>query len=76
MNIKWKNYGLWVALGALVVMIVVDATNVTPEKVQGYVELVLGLLVAAGIVSNPSNGKGFVDANGDGIPDHLQKGDE
>lgn len=50
---KWNNYGLWVALGALVAMIVTDLTDVTPEKVQGYINIGLAVITAAGIVSNP-----------------------
>lgn len=62
-KIKWQNYGLWVALGALVTMIITDLTNVTPEKVETYVNVVLGILVAAGVVSNPREGKWFADKN-------------
>jgi hypothetical protein len=63
MKIKWKNYGLWAALGSLVVMAVTDLSNVAPEDVQAYVNIGLGILVAAGVISNPSLGKGFADKN-------------
>jgi hypothetical protein len=61
MKLKWRNYGLWVALGALVTMGVTDATDITPEKVQTYWNYGLAVLVAAGIVSNPEKGKWFKD---------------
>ena len=60
-NWKWQNYGLWVALGSLIVMIVTDLTDVTPEDVQAYINVGLGILTAAGIVSNPKEGKWFAD---------------
>lgn len=72
MKVKWQNYGLWVALGALVVMIVADVSNIAPEKAQTYVDIALSILIAAGVVSNPNAGKWFVDKNGDGIPDDQQ----
>lgn len=61
MNIKWKNYGLWVAVGSLVVMLTNDIAGVAPEQAEVYVDVVLGVLTAAGIVSNPEKGKGFKD---------------
>jgi uncharacterized membrane protein len=63
MRVKWRNYGLWVALGSLVVMAVSDLSNVATEDVQTYVNLGLSVLVAAGVVSNPEKGKGFSDKN-------------
>lgn len=58
---KWRNYGLWVALGALVVMVLNDFYNVAPADSEPYVDIVLTILGAAGVVSNPSVGKGFKD---------------
>ncbi|QVY63003.1 holin [Cytobacillus gottheilii] len=59
---KWKNYGLWVAVAALFGMVLQDAgLAITPEKFNGYVDAILTVLVLAGIVSNPSVGKGFGD---------------
>lgn len=61
---KYRNYGLWVAVAALVGMLVQDAgLTITPEKYDGYVQAVLGILVLAGIISNPSQGNGFKDGN-------------
>ncbi len=58
---RFKNYGLWLALAALGGLILNDAGLVGPEKYQEYVDMVLAVLVAAGIISNPSSGKGFGD---------------
>lgn len=71
---KWNNYGLWVALGALATMVVTDLTDVTPDKVQGYINIGLAIITAAGIVSNPKEGKWFVDENGNGIDDRDERG--
>lgn len=57
---KWKNYGLYVALGSLVVMLLNDTAGIAPEVTEPYVDAGLTILVAAGVVSNPEkNGKGF-----------------
>lgn len=66
MKIKWQNYGLWVALGSLVVMAVTDLTDVTPERVQDYVNIGLALLSAAGVISNPEKGQWFSDKENGG----------
>ena len=58
---KFKNYGLWLALAALGGLILNDAGLVGPEKYNEYVDMILAVLVAAGIISNPSSGKGFKD---------------
>lgn len=61
---KWKNRGLWVALGALAVMLLNDFLNVAPAVSEPYVDIVLVILGAAGVISNPSQGKGFSDKGG------------
>lgn len=76
MKIKWRNKGLWVALGSLATLVLNDALGIAPEQVEPYVELTLTLLVAAGIVSNPSQGDWFPDENGNGIDDRLEKDGE
>lgn len=61
---RFKNYGLWLAVAALVGMVLQDAgVNIAPERYQAYVDAVLSILVLAGIVNNPSNGRGFKDEN-------------
>lgn len=56
---KWKNYGLWVSLGSLVIMLATDLSNVTSEEAQKYVNICLSILVAAGVINSPEKGKGY-----------------
>lgn len=66
MKIKWRNRGLWVAIGAIVVMGLNDAVGITPEHSEIYVDLILTALGAAGVVSNPEKGKWFADKENEG----------
>lgn len=62
MKNKWKNYGLWVAIASLLGMILQDVGfHIAPEKFEKYVDAVFTILVLAGIISNPSIGRGFTD---------------
>lgn len=65
---------MWVALGSLATLVLNDAFGIAPDRVEPYVELALTLLVAAGVVSNPSQGDWFPDENGNGIDDRLEGG--
>ena len=58
---RWNNYGLWVALAALVTMILTDMFQIAAEDTQKYTDIILGILVAAGIISDPIQGKWFGD---------------
>lgn len=61
---RWQNYGLWVAVASLLFMIVQDlGFHVTPEKWDVYVDLILGILIMLGIISNPKEGKWYSDEN-------------
>jgi uncharacterized membrane protein len=61
---RFKNYGLWVAVAALGGMIVQDlGLQIAPERYEMYVDVALTIAVAAGVISNPSIGKGFRDRN-------------
>jgi uncharacterized membrane protein len=59
---RFKNYGLWVAVGSFVV---VAAQTLGVEIDFGEYEKLcntfLSILVMAGILNNPSIGKGFLD---------------
>lgn len=62
MNKWYENYGLWIALSSLILMILQDAgINVTPERYNTYVDLILNILIIAGLISSPKLGKGFKD---------------
>ena len=59
---KFKNYGLWVSLFALLALVLQDfLPSFDLGRYQDYVDIILVILVGAGIVSNPSVGKGFSD---------------
>lgn len=60
-KMKYKNYGLWIAVASLIGLVVNDFGLLAPEKYDLYVQAILTILVAAGIISNPSIGKGFGD---------------
>jgi uncharacterized membrane protein len=59
---RFKNYALWTAVAALVGMGLVDF-GVIPntELYDQYIDKLLYILVLAGVVTNPSQGKGFSD---------------
>ncbi len=68
MNFNWsrfKNYGLWVSIIALIPMILNSfGIKVIPEEYQVVSNTVLSILVALGIISNPTtNCKWYVDDN-------------
>lgn len=66
MNFDWsrfKNYGLWVSILALIPMILsAFGVKVVAEEYQAITNLVLSILVTLGIVNNPTtNCKWYVD---------------
>ncbi|GGE64359.1 hypothetical protein [Priestia taiwanensis] len=62
MEEKLKNRGLWVALFSLLGMILMDTVpHFDIGRYEQYVDLFLVILVAAGVISNPSAGKWFMD---------------
>lgn len=64
---RFKNYGLWLSVASLLLMMLQDAgVNITQEKFNAYVQAILGILVLLGIVSNPKEGKWFNDVNNKG----------
>lgn len=60
MNNKFQNYGLWLALFSLIGLILRDTGLMFPTY-QEYVDLIMYILIALGVVSNPSLGKGYTD---------------
>lgn len=60
---RFKNYGLWVSIFALVPMILHGfGVKVLPDNYQSIITAVLSILVAAGILNNPTTeNKGFLD---------------
>ncbi|EOR25938.1 MULTISPECIES: phage holin [Clostridium] len=60
---RFKNYGLWVSIFALIPMLLNSlGIEVIPEEYQAITNTILSILVALGIVSNPTTQcKWFVD---------------
>lgn len=58
MKIDWsrfKNYGLWVSILALIPMILsAFGVHIVPEEYQTITNTILSILVALGIVNNPT----------------------
>lgn len=58
MRINWqarlKSYPFWVALLSFIGLILVDAGIVTTGTFDTYVKAFLGLLVAGGVITDPS----------------------
>ncbi|MBJ8090230.1 hypothetical protein JDS76_25935 [Bacillus cereus] len=68
MQEKFKNYGLWVALFALLGMALMDTVpHFNAGRYQEYVDMILYILIAAGVVSNPTAGKWFADKRNKGV---------
>ena len=66
MNIDWsrfKNYGLWVSIFALIPIILsAFGVKIVPDEYQAAVNAILGILVALGIISNPTTeSKWYID---------------
>lgn len=62
MKEKFKNRGLWVALFALLGMVLMDTVpHFNLGRYQEYVDVLLFILAAAGVISNPNAGKWFSD---------------
>ncbi|MGH0778488.1 hypothetical protein ACQVQ8_15425 [Bacillus cereus] len=67
MKDKLKNRGLWVALFALLGMVLMDTIpHFNVGRYQEYVDVILFILAAAGVISNPSAGKWFADNQNEG----------
>lgn len=62
MNNRFKNYGLWVSICAFIPLILKGFNiNILPENYNDIVSALLSILVAAGILSNPKEGNGYLD---------------
>lgn len=62
---RLKNYGLWVSVAALIPMLLQGfGVEILPDNYQTIATSILGILVAAGILNNPTtDNKGFLDDN-------------
>ncbi|ANB58750.1 bacteriophage holin family protein [Anoxybacillus sp. B7M1] len=59
---RFKNYGLWVALGSFILLALQTfGVDLDLGKYEQLYETLLGILVVAGIINNPSIGRGYLD---------------
>ena len=62
MDNKFKNVGLWISVAALIPMVFKGFNiNILPVNYTEIINAVLGILILAGILNNPSNGNGYID---------------
>lgn len=65
-----RNYGLWVSAFALLFMLLSDlGYGIDAGRWDMYVDLFMGILVAAGVVSDPKAGKWFTTPSEDADKD-------
>jgi uncharacterized membrane protein len=59
---RFKNYGLWLAVASLGLIIAqAFGLSIAEDKYNEVVNAVLTVLVLAGVVNNPTSGTGFKD---------------
>ncbi|GAB6167650.1 hypothetical protein JCM1393_01100 [Clostridium carnis] len=52
---RFRNYGLWVSIAALIPMVLnLFGIKVIPEEYQTITNTILSILVAAGLLNNPT----------------------
>ena len=57
---RFKSWALWLSLGAFVTFCAKEFYNIDiSQTVDGFLDVLLPLLVAFGIVNNPTNKTGF-----------------
>ena len=57
---RFKSWALWLAIAALVVFLVKEFSGLDiSEDVNGFLNVLLPVLVGFGIVNNPTNRTGF-----------------
>jgi len=60
--LKFKNYGLWGSLFSILGMALIDFKVIGElGRYEMYAKIILSILVALGVVSNPKEGKGYID---------------
>ncbi|MCZ0756168.1 holin [Anoxybacillus sp. J5B_2022] len=59
---RFKNYGLWLAIGSFMVLALQTfGVDVDLGKYERLYDAFLSILVMAGILNNPSLGRGYLD---------------
>ena len=55
---RFKSWALWLAIGALVVFCVKEFAGIDiSETVNGFLDVLLPVLIAFGVVNNPTDSK-------------------
>ena len=72
---RLRNKYLWMAIIALLTNLAISGVIVLPDNFETIATSVLNILVLLGIFNNPSTQSQsfFIDEDGDGIPDYLEK---
>lgn len=76
MSNRFRNYGLWIAIAAFIPMVLraTGLSHIVPDDYNTLVQSFLGILVLAGIISNPqTENKGFMDDKIKEISEGLSK---
>jgi uncharacterized membrane protein len=59
---RFKNYGLWLAIGSFAILALQTfGVDIDLGKYERLYEAFLSILVMAGILNNPSLGRGYSD---------------
>ena len=63
---RWRNKGLWVSVASTILIILqiyglLPKLGLTSENFNLIVNGILGTLVLAGVLSNPTSGTGYTD---------------
>jgi uncharacterized membrane protein len=57
---RFKSWALWTAIGALVVFLIKEFVGIEcSEQVNGFLNVLLPVLVGFGIINNPTNRTGL-----------------
>ena len=60
MQNRFKSWALWLSVAALIVFCVKEFTGIDiSETVNGFLDVLLPVLVAFGVVNNPTDKKNF-----------------
>ena len=61
---RWRNYGLWTSIASLILLgLQATGVHIIPETYNDIVNQLLIVLVALGVISNPNDGKGYIDTS-------------
>ena len=73
-KVAFTKPSTWIAFGALIGAVLVDTIpGFDLGKYESYFQMLLVILASLGIVSNPKDGKWFVDENNNGIDDREEE---